>query len=78
MGRRRRKVISLGNSRRSGWPTLRGPQGQLAADNEFYAMIRNPDPKQGGRLHVLVRAGAHTARISQAETGRVPRINAQG
>eukprot|EP00972_Heterocapsa_arctica_P073001 10782536-Heterocapsa_arctica.AAC.1 len=62
MKRRRRKVISRGGSRRSGWPTLRVPQGQQAADNEFYALIRTPDPKQGGRLHVLVWAGAHTAR----------------
>eukprot|EP00972_Heterocapsa_arctica_P033057 4863819-Heterocapsa_arctica.AAC.1 len=68
MKRGRHKVISRGRSRRSGWPTLWGPQGQQATDNEFYALIRNSDPKHRGRLHVLVRAGVHTAHISQVET----------
>ena len=59
-------------------PPLRGPHGLQPTDNDFYASIKNISRKRGGRPHVLVAAGAHTARLAQPEGGATPRANAHG
>ena len=59
-------------------PPLRGPHGLRPTDNDLYASIKNVDRKRGGRPHVLVAAGAHTARLAQPEGGATPRANAHG
>ena len=59
-------------------PPLRGPHGLRPTDNDLYASIKNVDRKRGGRPHVLVAAGAHTARPAQPEGGATPRANAHG
>ena len=59
-------------------PPLRGPLGQGPTDNEFYARIKNTDRKRGGRPHLLIATGDHTARVAQPEGGPTPRANAHG
>ena len=59
-------------------PPLRGPHGLRPTDNDLYASIKNVDRKRGGRPHVLIAAGSHTARLAQPEGGATPRANAHG
>ena len=56
---------------------VRGPQGSVGTDNEFYASIKNK-PRGTARPHVVCSIGEHWVRIVQPDYAQSPRVSEQG